>query len=119
MIYQRSILSPITASAVLRGAIAVPKAVSASSGQSAAHAGESYLQNVAFPAWISLFVPRPSFILSSGGRKNEWLEWTDGGRHHGLAAFAVDADGLVSKEPIKAIPRRKPKAVSARQWGRC
>ena len=97
----------------------MPERLTVSSGQSTAHAGESYLQNVAFPAWISLFVPRPSFILSSGGRKNEWLEWTDGGRHHGLAAFAVDAEGLVSKEPIKAIPRRKPKAVSARQWGRC
>jgi hypothetical protein len=97
----------------------VPKAVSASSGQSAAHAGESYLQNVAFPAWISLFVPRPSFILSLNRQEKKWLEWTDGGRHHGLAAFAVDVDGLVSKEPIKAIPRRKPKAVSARQWGRC
>ena len=118
MTYQRSILSPITASAVLRGAIAVPKAVSASSGHSAAHAGGSYLSAVAFPAWISLFSPRPNFILSSGRRKNEWLEWEDEGRHHGLAAFAVDAEGLVSKEPIKTIPRRKP-WVSARQWGRC
>ena len=94
-----------------------PNFILSSGRQSTAHAGESYLQNVAFPAWISLFVPRPSFILSSGGRKNEWLEWTDGGRHHGLAAFQVDAEGLVSKEPIKAIPRRKP-WVSSRQWGR-
>jgi hypothetical protein len=97
----------------------MPKRLPVSSGHSAAHAGGSYLSAVAFPAWISMFGPRPNFIISSGGRKNEWLEWTDGGRHHGLAAFAVDAEGLVSKEPIKAIPRRKPKAVSARQWGRC
>jgi hypothetical protein len=117
MTYQRSILSPITASAVLRGAIAVPKAVSASSGQSAAHAGESYLQNTAFPAWISLFGPRPNFQLSTRRQDRKWFEWTDEGRHHGLAAFAVDVDGLVSKEPIKAIPRRKP-WVSSRQWGR-
>ena len=119
MTYQRSILSPITASAVLRGAIAVPKAVSASSGQSAAHAGESYLQNVAFPAWISLFVPRPSFILSLNRQEKKWLEWTDEGRHHGLAAFRVDAEGLVSKEPLKTIPRKRPSHVSARQWRRC
>mgnify|MGYP007012348520 CR=1 FL=1 len=42
----------------------------------------------------------------------------DAGRHHGLAAFQVDAEGLVSKEPIKAIPRKRPGHVSARQWGR-
>ena len=96
----------------------MPKRLPVSSGQSAAHAGESYLQNVAFQAWISLFVPRPSFILSSGGRKNEWLEWEDEGRHHGLAAFAVDAEGIVSKEPIKTIPRKRPGHVSTRQWRR-
>jgi len=82
-------------------------------------AGGSYLSAVAFPAWISMFGPRPNFIISSGGRKNEWLEWTDGGRHHGLAAFAVDVDGLVSKEPLKTIPRKRPGHVSARQWRRC
>ena len=82
-------------------------------------AGVSYLSAVVFPAWISLFSPRPDFHLSTTREEKKWLEWTDEGRHHGLAAFAVDADGLVSKEPIKAIPRRKPKAVSARQWGRC
>ena len=96
----------------------MPERLTVSSGQSAAHAGESYLQNVAFPAWISLFVPRPSFILSLNRQEKKWLEWTDEGRHHGLAAFAVDADGLVSKEPTKTIPRRKP-WQSARQWGRC
>ena len=116
MIYQRSIRIPITASVALRGAITVHKAVSSSSGPWTAHAGESYLQNVAFPAWISLFVPRPSFILSLNRQEKKWLEWTDEGRHHGLAAFRVDAEGMVSKEPIKAIPRRKP-WVSSRQWG--
>lgn len=118
MIYQRSIRILITVNVALKGAIAMPKAVNASSGPWTAHAGGSYLSAVAFPAWISLFSPRPNFILSSGGRKNEWLEWTDEGRHHGLAAFAVDAEGLVSKEPIKAIPRKRPGHVSARQWRR-
>ena len=94
----------------------MPKRLPVSSGQSAAHAGESYLSAVAFPAWISLFSPRPNFIICSGRRKNEWLEWVDEGRRHGLAAFQVDAEGMVSKEPIKAIPRRKP-WVSSRQWG--
>ena len=94
----------------------MPERLTVSSGQSAAHAGESYLKNVVFPAWISAFGPRPSFILSLNRQEKKWLEWTDGGRHHGLAAFAVDVDGLVSKEPIKAIPRRKP-WVSSRQWG--
>lgn len=96
----------------------MPDRIQTSSGQSAAHAGESYLQNVAFPAWISLFVPRPSFILSLNRQEKKWLEWTDEGRHHGLAAFAVGAEGLVSKEPIKAIPRKRPGHVSARQWRR-
>jgi hypothetical protein len=96
----------------------MPERLPVSSSPSAAHAGESYLQNVAFPAWISLFVPRPSFILSLNRQEKKWLEWTDEGRHHGLAAFAVDAEGLVSKEPIKAIPRKRPGHVSARQWRR-
>ena len=82
-------------------------------------AGESYLSAVAFPAWLSLFGSRPNFHLSSARQDREWLEWTDEGRHHGLAAFAVDKNGLVSKDPIKAIPRKRPGHVSARQWGRC
>ena len=97
----------------------MPDSARASSGPSAAHTSESYLKNVAFPAWISIFGPRPNFVISSGRRKNEWLEWVDEGRHHGLAAFAVDAEGLVSEEPIKAIPRKRPGHVSARQWRRC
>ena len=97
----------------------MPKRQPVPSGPSAAHAGESYLQNVALPAWISLFGPRPNFIISTDRRKNEWLEWTDEGRRHGLAAFAVDKNGLVSKDPIKTIPRKRPGHVSARQWGRC
>ena len=93
----------------------MPDKMQTSSGPGAAHAGESYLQNVAFPAWLSVFGPRPNFKIDSR-QAREWLEWTDEGRHHGLAAFHVDADGLVSKDPIKAIPRRKP-WVSSRQWG--
>jgi len=96
----------------------MPERLPVSSSPSAAHAGESFLQNVAFPAWISLFGPRPNFVISSGRPKDAWLEWTDAGRHHGLAAFRVDKDGLVSKEPIKTIPRKRPGHVSARQWGR-
>jgi len=115
MIYQRSILSPITASAVLRGAIAMSKAVSSSSGPWTAHAGGSYLSAVAFPAWISIFGPRPNYHISSGRQDREWLPWDDEGRHHGLAVFTVDKSGLVSREPTKAIPRRKP-WQSSRQW---
>jgi hypothetical protein len=88
-----------------------------SSGPSAAHAGESYLQNTAFPTWISLFGPRPNFHLSLTRQEKKWLEWMEEGRHHGLAAFAIDADGLVNKDPIKTIPRKRPGHVSARQWG--
>ena len=91
----------------------MPDSIQTSSGHGAAHAGGSYLSAVAFPAWISLFSPRPNFHISSARQDREWLEWTDEGRHHGLAAFHVDADGLVSKDPIKA---RKP-WVSSRQWG--
>jgi len=94
----------------------MPDPSQASSGPWTAQAGESYLQNTAFPAWISLFGPRPNFQLSTRRQDRKWFEWTDEGRHHGLAAFAVDADGLVSKEPTKTIPRRKP-WQSARQWG--
>jgi len=97
----------------------MPDSIQTSSGHSAAHTGGSYLSAVAFPAWISMFGPRPNFIISSGRRKNEWLEWVDEGRRHGLAAFAVDVDGLVSKEPLKTIPRKRPGHVSARQWRRC
>jgi hypothetical protein len=82
-------------------------------------AGVGYLSAVVFPAWISLFSPRPDFHLSTTREEKKWLEWADEGRHHGLAAFHVDADGLVSKEPIKTIPRKRPGHVSSRQWGRC
>ena len=97
----------------------MPDSIQTSSGHSAAHAGGSYLSAVAFPAWISLFGPRPNFHISSARQDREWLEWTDAGRHHGLAAFQVDAEGLVSKEPLKTIPRKRPGHVSARQWRRC
>jgi hypothetical protein len=96
--------------------MALPDGIETSSGQSTAHACGSYLSAVAFPAWISLFGPRPNFHISSARQAREWLEWTDDGRHHGLAAFQVDEDGLVAKDPIKAIPRRRP-WVSSRQWG--
>ena len=90
-----------------------------SSGPWAAHAGGSYLSAVAFPAWISLFGPRPNFHISIRRDDRAWLEWVDGERHHGLAAFRVDAEGMVSKEPLKTIPRKRPGHVSARQWRRC
>lgn len=89
-----------------------------SSGPWTAHTGGSYLSAVAFPAWISLFGPRPNFHISSARQDREWLEWTDEGRHHGLAAFQVEKNGLVCRDPIKTIPRGKPCQVSRRQWGR-
>lgn len=93
----------------------MPDCSRASSGPRAAHAGVSYLSAVAFPSWLSLFGPRPNFHISTARHDREWLEWEDGGRHHGLAAFAVDKSGLVNKDPVKAIPRRKP-WQSTRQW---
>ncbi len=94
----------------------MPERLTVSSGQSAAHAGESYLQNVAFPAWISLFGPRPNYHISSGRQDRDWLPWEDEGRHHGLAAFTVEKSGLGAREPTKAIPRRKPWQSSSGQW---
>lgn len=74
-------------------------------------AGVSYLSAVALPAWMSLFGPRPNFHTSSARQDKEWLEWVDEGRHHSLAAFAVDSDGLVDRDPIKT--KLRPKVVSA------
>lgn len=79
--------------------------------------GGSYL-SVAM-RWLALFGPRPAFIFSTCRRDTEWLEWSEEGRHHGLARFAVGPDGLIDEEPVQAAPRKKPCQVSGRQWGRC
>lgn len=95
----------------------MPDSSRPSGGPWAAHAGGSYLKNIAFTAWISLFGPRPNFHISSARYDRVWLEWEDEGLRHGLAAFHVDNTGLVSKDPVKTIPRKRPCQVSARQWG--
>ena len=78
MIYQRSIRILITVNVALKGAIAMPKAVNASSGPWTAHAGESYLQNTAFPAWISLFRAATQFS-NQPGRTGEKMAGVGGG----------------------------------------
>ncbi|WP_348305438.1 hypothetical protein [Methanothrix sp.] len=97
----------------------MPDSLRSPSDQGVTQAGGSYLKTTAFPAWICLFGPRPNFHICTARPGREWLEWTDEGRHHGLAAFRVDEGGLVDRDPIKAIPRKRPGHVSARQWGRC
>ena len=49
-----------------------------------------------------------------------WLTWRSNGCEHGIKGHKVDADGsIIEVQEIKTRPRKKPKAVSARQWGRC
>jgi len=97
----------------------MPERFQPSSGPGAAHAGGSYLSAVAFPAWISLFSPRPNFYISNARQDREWLEWVDEGLHHGLARFAIGPGGLIDEDPVQAAPRKKPCQVSERQWRRC
>ncbi len=94
-------------------------AESSSSGPWTAQASGCYLSAVALPAWLSLFGPRPNFHISISRDDRAWLEWTDEGRQHGLAAFRVEAGGLVAELPVKvSFTRAKPCQVSTRQWGR-
>lgn len=47
-----------------------------------------------------------------------WLIWRSYGRDHGIKGHKVAEDGSIIEVPeIKTRPRKKPKAVSARQWG--
>jgi len=67
--------------------------------------------------FLALFGPRPAFIFSTRRAKNTWLEWSESGRHHGLARFAVEADGTIADVPIlQAVPERKKPWVSSRQF---
>lgn len=47
-----------------------------------------------------------------------WLTWRSNGCEHGLKAHNVATDGSIVEiyDPAPE-PRRKPKGVSARQWG--
>jgi len=49
-----------------------------------------------------------------------WLTWRSCGCEHGIKGHKVAEDGsIIEVQEIKR-PRKKPKAVSARQWGgRC
>ncbi|OPX77214.1 MAG: hypothetical protein A4E44_00145 [Methanosaeta sp. PtaB.Bin018] len=48
-----------------------------------------------------------------------WLTWRSNGCDHGIRGHKVAEDGSIIEVPdIKTRPHRKPKAVSARQWGR-
>jgi hypothetical protein len=48
----------------------------------------------------------------------DWLEWKSHQCLHGLKLHNVKPDGSINEmvDPVIA-PRRKPKAVSSRQWG--
>jgi hypothetical protein len=47
-----------------------------------------------------------------------WLTWRSNGCEHGIKGHKVDADGsIIEVQEIKTRRRKKPKAVSARQWG--
>ena len=81
-----------------------------------AQPGGSYL-SLAY-GFLALFGPRPAFIFSTRRAENAWLEWTESGRHHGLARFAIQDDGTVVDVPIlQAVPERKKKCwTSSRQF---
>jgi len=51
-----------------------------------------------------------------------FLEWTSNACTHGLKRHHVEADGSIREigdRSCQAAPQKKPKGVSARQWGRC
>jgi hypothetical protein len=49
-----------------------------------------------------------------------WLNWKAYGRDRGLKPHVVNPDGsIIEMHNPAPEPRRKPKAVSSRQWGRC
>lgn len=85
-----------------------------SCGPWAAPARDGYL-SIAL-AWLAIPGPRPGFIFSTRRLETTWQQWDVGKTHHGLARFAVGADGWLDEEPTQAVPRRKPCQVSSRQW---
>jgi hypothetical protein len=49
-----------------------------------------------------------------------WLPWRSNGCDHGIKGHRIAVDGSIIEAPdIKTRHHKKPKAVSARQWGRC
>lgn len=52
-----------------------------------------------------------------------WLPWASNGCEHGLKCHKIAKNGYVyESEDVPTEPKRKPKAVSSRQWtqgGRC
>ena len=49
-----------------------------------------------------------------------WLPWRSCGCDHGIKGHRIAMDGSIIEVPdIKIRHHKKPKAVSARQWGRC
>jgi hypothetical protein len=53
----------------------------------------------------------------AGGKA--WLTWRSYGRDHGLKAHEVKPDGtIIEMHDPQPVPRKKPKGVSSRQWGR-
>jgi hypothetical protein len=61
-----------------------------------------------------------AFVSRSEAQNKAWLTWRSNGLEHGLKSHLVEPkDGSIReiKDPEPA-PRRKPKAVSSRQWRR-
>jgi hypothetical protein len=52
-----------------------------------------------------------------------WLTWRSRGLEHGLKPHKIGRDGSIQETGDRAdgqvAPRKRPKAVSSRQWGRC
>ena len=47
-----------------------------------------------------------------------WLPWRPNGCDHGIKGHRIAVDGSIIEAPdIKTRHHKKPKAVSARQWG--
>lgn len=57
---------------------------------------------------------RRAHIPRDEARRLTWLNWRSNGCEHGLKRHHVALDGNVQE--INDLPRRKPKAVSSRQW---
>jgi len=55
---------------------------------------------------------------SDEARGLAWLTWRSCGCDHGIKGHKVAEDGsIIEVQEIKTRPRKKPKAVSSRQWG--
>lgn len=60
---------------------------------------------------------RRAFVSRYEAKNKTWQHWQSNGCAHGLALHKIKPSGLIEAEPITSTHlRRKPKAVSSRQW---